>query len=179
MALRGAAARRYAQAIFDIATEQKALDKWLTDLRAIATTLGSPQAVAALEDPSVTDETQRRVIDDLVPKNLNNPLALNLLYILVDRHRLGLLQGILASFQEMYNKAKGIVIADVVSAVPLDEAHQREVASQLSRITGGKTVQLRVRHDPTILGGLIARIGDELIDASVATRLASLGERLA
>lgn len=178
MALRGAAARRYAQAIFDIAMEQNALDKWLNDLRALAGTLGSPQAVAALEDPSVTEETQRKVINDLVPKDMNNPLALNLLYILVDRQRLGLLPRILETYQEMYNKAKGIVVADVVSAVPLDEAHQREVANQLSRIMGGKTVQLRIRHDPRILGGIIARIGDELIDASVATRLASLGERL-
>jgi F-type H+-transporting ATPase subunit delta len=69
-------------------------------------------------------------------------------------------------------------VADVTSAVPLNEAQQRKVSDQLSRITG-KTVQLRVHQDPTILGGLVTRIGDELIDASVATRLGELAERLA
>jgi F-type H+-transporting ATPase subunit delta len=78
----------------------------------------------------------------------------------------------------MYNKEKGIVIAEVTTAIPLDEAHQKRVADQLARLTG-KTVQLRTRTDPRILGGVITRIGDELIDASVATRLADLAERLA
>ena len=104
-------------------------------------------------------------------------LAMNLLLLLLKRHRLALLPRILETYQELYNKEKGIVVADVTAAVPLDEAHRQQVADQLSRITG-KTIELRMHTDPRILGGLITRIGDELIDASVATRLAELGERL-
>ncbi len=179
MALRGAAARRYAQAVFDIAAEQNALDQWLGDLRTLNTLFGSEQAVSAIEDPEMREETQRRVIDDVLSreKATVNPLALNLMYMLVQRQRLGLLPRILQEFQEMYNRAKGIVVAEVTSAVPLDEAHQRAVAAELEKITG-KTVQLQVRQDPRILGGLITRIGDQLIDSSVASRLAELGERL-
>jgi F-type H+-transporting ATPase subunit delta len=69
------------------------------------------------------------------------------------------------------------VVAEVTSALPLDEARRRAVAAQLQKITG-KTIDLRVREDPRILGGLVTRIGDELIDASVAIRLADLAERL-
>ncbi len=78
----------------------------------------------------------------------------------------------------MYNRERGIVVADVTTAVPLDDAHRSRVEQQLSAITGGKTVQLRLHTDPSILGGMVARIGDELLDASVATRLATLAQRL-
>jgi F-type H+-transporting ATPase subunit delta len=73
----------------------------------------------------------------------------------------------------------GIVIAEVTTAVPLDQAHQSEVAKHLANLTGAKTVELRVKVDPTILGGIVAKIGDELIDASVASRLAELAQRIA
>jgi F-type H+-transporting ATPase subunit delta len=81
-------------------------------------------------------------------------------------------------FERMYNKEMGIVIAEVTTAVPLDSAHQSEVAKHLATLTGARTVDLRVKVDPSILGGIIARIGDELIDASVATRLAELAQRI-
>jgi F-type H+-transporting ATPase subunit delta len=77
----------------------------------------------------------------------------------------------------MYNREKGIVIADVTTAVPLDEAHRKEVADRLAKITG-KTVEIRMHTDPNILGGIITRIGDELLDSSVASQLAQLAERL-
>jgi F-type H+-transporting ATPase subunit delta len=90
---------------------------------------------------------------------------------------LAYLPRIVEIFQQMYNKEKGILEAEVTSAVPLDAAHQKRVSEELSKITG-KSVQLHLREDPAILGGIIARIGDQLIDASVATRLAELSERL-
>src|SRR5205085_12009909 len=105
------------------------------------------------------------------------PIVANLLYILVTRQRLALLPRIFESYQQLYNREKGIMVADVTSAVPLDEAQQKRVVAELSKITG-KTIELRVHQDPSILGGLITRIGDELIDASVATRLANLSQRL-
>ncbi len=101
----------------------------------------------------------------------------NFIKLLVQRGRLSSLPRIVEIFGEMYNREKGIVIADVTTAVPLDDAHQKEVADKLAKITG-KTVQLRLHTDPSILGGIITRIGDELIDASVASRLAQLAERL-
>ena len=178
MALRGAAARRYAQAIFDIAKESNSLDKWLADLKTINQIFGGQEAVTALEDPSTSVEDVRRIVGEHVAAGRVSQMAVNLVYMLVDRHRLVLLPQVFESFLNMYNKEKGIVVADVTSAVPLDEAHQQRVQQQLSRITG-KAVELRMHEDPRILGGIIARIGDELIDASVATRLATLAQRLA
>jgi F-type H+-transporting ATPase subunit delta len=177
VAERGPAARRYAQAVLDIARDNNTLDPWLNDLKVLNGVFGAPNVVAMLEDPKLTEEHQQQVVERLLDKGLVSELAMNLLMLLLRRNRLGLLPKIVERYQELYNKEKGIVVADVTSAVPLDEEHRKQVADQLSRITG-KTIELRMHHDPSILGGLITRIGDELIDASVATRLAELAGRL-
>ena len=177
MALRGGGARRYAQAVLDLARQDNSLDKWLSDLQALSSMFGSDQAVAALSNPKLTQAEQVAMVGRLIPKEVG-PLAKNLLLMLARRQRLELLPRILELFQAMYNKEKGIVVADITTAVPLDEAHQRRVAQQIAQLTGGKQVQLRLHTDPNILGGMIARIGDELLDASVATRLATLAQRL-
>jgi F-type H+-transporting ATPase subunit delta len=177
VAERGPAARRYAQAVLDIARDNETLDAWLNDLKVLNGVFGGPSVVAMLEDPKLTEADQKQVVERLIEKGLVGDLAMNLLMLLLRRNRLGLLPKIVERYQELYNKEKGIVVADVTSAVPLDEEHRKQVADQLSRITG-KTIELRMHHDPSILGGLITRIGDELIDASVATRLAELAGRL-
>ncbi len=177
MALRGAAARRYAQAAFQIARETNGLDRWLNDLKKINSIFGSPSVASLVQNPRVTDDEKRQVIERLLPAGTVDPLVTNLLMLLARRERLTMLPRIVEVFQELYNREKGIVVADVTTAVPLNDAQQRGVAERLARITG-KTVQLHVHHDPRILGGMITRIGDELIDASVSTRLAQLAERL-
>ncbi len=177
MASRGVAARRYAQAAFEIARDGNTLDRWLSDLKTLNGLFGTPDVVSLLESPKITEEDQRRIVDRVVPQGVVSELALNLLLLLVRRRRLASLPRILEIYQELYNSEKGIVVAEVTTAVALDDEHKRRVTEQLSRITG-KTIELRLREDPAILGGMITRIGDQVIDASVATRLAELGERL-
>jgi F-type H+-transporting ATPase subunit delta len=177
VAVRGVAARRYAQAAFEIARDNKTLDQWLGDLKTLNGVFGAPEVASILEDPKLTEDGQRKVVDRLLPKGLVGELAMNLLLLLIKRNRLRSLPRILDVYQELYNREKGIVVADVTTAVPLDEQQRKQVAQRLSQITG-KTIELRVHEDPRILGGMITRIGDELIDASVASRLAALAERL-
>lgn len=178
MALRGAAARRYAQAVFDMAKEGDSLDRWLSDLRVLNGVFGSDNAVSTLEDPKLTHADQQRMVLEKLPKGVVTDLATNFLLLLVQRGRLSLLPRIVELYQQMYNKQKGIIVAEVTTAVPLDDAHKKRVSDQIAQITGGKEVDLRLKEDPRILGGIITRIGDELIDASVANRLAELSERL-
>jgi F-type H+-transporting ATPase subunit delta len=178
VALRGGAARRYAAAVFDLAKQNNTLDRWLSDLKTLNGIFGSERAVQAMEDPKATEVDKEAAVSRLVPPDVVQPLAMNLLLLLIRRERLALLPRITQVFQQMYNKEKGIVVADVTTAVPLDEAHKQHLSQQLAEITGGKQVELTLHEDPRILGGLIARVGDELLDASVATRLATLAERL-
>ena len=178
MALRGAAARRYAQAVFEIAKQDNSFDRWLSDLKVLNGIFGSSNAVSVLEDPRLTSEQRRGIVADKLPKDVVSELAMNFLMLLLDRQRLDLLPRIVELYQEMYNKHKGVVVATVTTAVPLDEPHRKRVADEIIKITGGKEVDLRLNEDPRILGGVIVRVGDQLIDASVASRLAMLGERL-
>lgn len=177
MATRGSAARRYAQAVIDLAKEQGTLDVWKADLETLNAMFGNAQTVAALEDPKLTEASQNKIVGNAFAREKVSPMAMNLLRLLAQRDRLSLLPRIVTVFGELYNREKGIVVADVTTAIPLDEAHRKSVTAQLERITG-KTVQLRTHTDPRILGGIITRIGDELIDASVASRLASLAEKI-
>jgi F-type H+-transporting ATPase subunit delta len=177
VAQRGAAARRYAQAVFDLAKEAGSLDEWLADLKTLNSLFGDEKTVNMLEDPKLTRDAQYKIVDDLVAKVQVDPLVGNFIKLLVQRGRLASLPRIVEIFGEMYNREKGIVIADVITAIPLDDAHRKEVADRLARITG-KTIELRLHTDPSILGGIVTRIGDELIDASVASQLAQLAERL-
>jgi F-type H+-transporting ATPase subunit delta len=177
VAIRGAAARRYAQAAFEIARDNKNLERWLSDLKTLSGVFGSPEVVSLIEDPKLTEDDQRKIIARLLEPGLVSELPMNLLHLLVRRNRLSALPRMVEVFQELYNKEKGIVIAEVTTAVPLSDEQGRKVADHLSQVTG-KTVNLRLRHDPGILGGMITRIGDEVIDASVASRLAALSERI-
>lgn len=177
MAQRGAAARRYAQAAFEIARDSGTLDRWLGDLTTLSGVFGAPGVVSLIEDPKLTEEDQKQIIGRLIEPGLVSELAMNLLHLLVRRNRLGALPRLREVYQELYNKEKGIVVAEVTTAVALDKEHSERISDQLARITG-KTIELRLRQDPSILGGMITRIGDEVIDASVASRLAELSERL-
>lgn len=172
-----AVARRYAQAAFTIASEQNTLDQWKRDLDLAASVFADPQLAHDFDDPKVTEESKRKVVAANLQGKVS-PLALNLIYILVARGRANVIGRVAEEFTSYYNRANNIAIADVTTAMQLSDDEMRKVAATLGRITG-KQVQVRAHVDPNIIGGLVARVGDELIDASVATRLHDLAMRMA
>jgi len=174
----GAVARRYAEAAFTLARDSNNLDRWRTDLRLAAGLLGDPRLRARLEDPNTNSADKHKLIDGAFTVEIDKGVR-SLLYLLADRHRFGSLQAIVTEFVEMANREQGVVVADVTTAIPLDEKRQQEVAERLKRVAGAKQVELRNHVDPAIIGGIIARIGDELYDGSIRTRLAQLAERIA
>jgi F-type H+-transporting ATPase subunit delta len=173
----GAVPRRYAEAAFVLAREKKTLDRWRTDLRVVAGVLSDPKLLAQLDDPARHTAEKRKLIDAALTVKID-PDVLHLIYLLSERGRIASLQRIVDEFIELANKEQGIVVADVITAVPLDEQRQQAVAERLRHLAGAKQVELRPHVDPRILGGIIAQIGDELYDGSVRTRLAQLAERI-
>lgn len=171
----GVAARRYAQAVFEIAKERKELDRWLDDLRLVAGVAEEPRVARFLADPDVPFEKKQLVLT----KSLRglNPLALNLLYLLIQRGRLQIVQQIRQEFEKLVNEQRGIEVAEVTTAVPLGDEEAAAVARRLESLTGKKIV-LRQNVDAGIIGGVIARVGDKLVDGSLRGRLERLRHQL-
>ena len=169
------AATRYVQAIVEVARESQSFDAWQQDLQLLGA-MAEDRAVAAyLQNPSVQSAEKKKAVD-IVLKDAQ-PEARNLAHLLVEGHRTEIIPELVTLFDEAVLAEKGIVMADVTTAEPLDNDAQQAVRERLSSIVG-KDVQLRMHTDPEIIGGLVARIGDEVIDGSVQTRLRRLRTRL-
>ena len=168
-------ARRYAEAAFQVARASDSLDIWLTDLQRLRDVLADPTVYRVLTSPAVPEEERRAALDQLAPELRQQ--TRNLAHLLIDRGRLELVPEILQAFTELVDDFRGVVVAQVTTAIELDEELRRIVAERLSHYTG-KQVRLELSVDPSLIGGVVARIGDELIDDSIRARLQHLKERL-
>ena len=169
------AAKRYVQAIVKVAREQQSFDAWQQDLQRLGATVEDRAVATYLHNPSVQSAEKKKAMDIILRDA--QPEARNLAHMLVDGHRTGIIPELAELFDEAVLAERGIVMADVTTAEPLDEEAQQAVRERLSGIVG-KDVELRMHTDPEIIGGLIAQIGDAVIDGSVQTRLRRLRTRL-
>lgn len=172
-------ARRYAAALFDVASKAQRLDAVERDLAGVATLVASHddlrRVVASLTIPA---PRKRALVDALLAAGqpISDEVA-RLLRLLADRDRLALLPDIAAVFDERMMEQRRIVPADVVTAVPLGEAQKAALAEALGRATG-RTVTVTERVDSTIIGGVVARVGGVVFDGSVTRQLERMREQL-
>lgn len=169
-------ARRYAHAYFDLARQAKDVPGWRRALEQVVTTLSQPDVAAALDDPRIPQRDRARVVAELLADA--QPAARNLARLLVERGRGAVLAQVLEQYDVLADRASGVLRAEVTTAVPVDAALEQRIRKQLAERLGGD-VQTTVRQDPSILGGLVIRIGDRVIDGSVRTRLEQLQSALA
>ncbi|MBI2909838.1 MAG: ATP synthase F1 subunit delta [Chloroflexi bacterium] len=170
-----AAARRYAQAVFQLALEKNEIDRWAADLEAITDLATRPELLSLLGNPKIPLAEKQRVIREVRPDLAS--LAFNLVSLLIVKGRLTIAGQIECQYMAMVDAHRGIERAEVVTAVPLDEDDKAKLKERLEAMTG-KQVLLTARVEPSILGGLITRIGDRLIDGSTLTNLLTLKRRL-
>ena len=169
-------ARRYAQAVFDIAREKNELDKWQSDLKKIATLGDDAQFVAFLENPKVSFGDKAKLLSKWLGKV--SPLALNLVYLLVTKGRLGMVADIADEYRRLLDSYRGIEQAEVTTAIKLDDEDRRRLEKRLEAMVGKKVV-LKPKVDPDVLGGVVARIGGKLLDGSTRSKLMALKKALA
>lgn len=173
---RDPAAKRYAQAGFELARDRDELDVWGRDLRVLADSLASPEALAFVASRQVGAagklEFIQRAAGDLAP------LVWNLVRLLAAKERLALLPQIAEHFQVLLDEHEGIAHAEVIAAVVMSDEEQKALAGRLSELTG-KQVLVEAQQEPQILGGLVARIGDQLVDGSTRSKLLALKRQLA
>ena len=168
-------AGHYAQAVFEIALEKNELERWQTDLQNIAGIVSDTTVLAALENPKLKFEDKIRLLGD----NLGdiNPLALNLVRMLISRMGIGIIGAIAGEYDRLLDRYHGIQTAQVITAVPLDDRDKEKLADNLGALVGSKvTVESEV--DPEIIGGIVARVGGKLLDGSTRSKLAALKREL-
>ena len=168
-------ARRYAQAVFQIAVEHDSLDEWAADLALVGAAAGDGGFAALLEAPGVSLELKLRHVREVLKGT--GPLARNLLGLLAERGQVHLASAIREEYERLADEHRGIARADVVTAVALDDVQRGRVERFLGALSG-KRVVIAERVDGSILGGLVARVGDVLVDGSLRTRLRMLREKL-
>jgi F-type H+-transporting ATPase subunit delta len=161
-------ARRYAQAIFQIAQAKNNLDEWKKELRKLADLMKDREIVDLMDHPKVSFNLKA----DLIKQKLNtsNELVLNLCYLLILKGRIKNAEQIADEYDNLLDEQHGIKHAVVTTAVPVDETEKQKITGQLEKITG-KKVTVKLKVNPSILGGMVARIEDTLIDGSIRNRL--------
>lgn len=174
----GSLARRYAKAIFDIGSQQGDLAKLGQDLRSLAKAMNeSSELGSVLTNPAIRRSDRRKVIDGLLQKIGVQTASRNLVYLLLDGERIGSLPAISRALDAMIEEKAGRVAAEVVSARPLDPSQLSQINAALEKLSG-KKVSVTTRHDPELLGGVIARIGDTVYDGSLRTQLRAIRDEL-
>ncbi len=156
--------------------EKNQVDAWRRDLNRIDTALSDPVVASALEESKLSFEVKRRLLEERLPGL--NPMGVNLVLFLAVKSRLHLFKSIALDFEGMVDALYGIEHAQVTTPFPVDESERGVLAARLAGILGKKKVVLEVKVDPAILGGMVARIGDKVIDGSSRTKLQNLKRNL-
>ncbi|HEX6060519.1 MAG TPA: ATP synthase F1 subunit delta [Candidatus Limnocylindria bacterium] len=174
MALSGSAPRRYAEAILDLATAEKAVEAYRASLDSLAAGI-SPQSIRALRDPSVPVK-QRLAAIEAVTKG--QPKAIrSVLLLLEQRDRIALLPDIARAYGDLVDRRAGIVDAKLTTAVALDEKQRVAVVERLEKSSGHK-LKATFAVDPSLIGGAVIQLGDHQIDSSVRAQLRALRVQL-
>ena len=171
-------AKPYAQALYDAAAEQYALDRIVGDAnQIISLAQESEDFEGFLTNPILSPQFKSEMFQQLLSEAVH-PLTLNFLLLLASKQRERFLVAILQAFLKLVDLKAGRVVAQVTSAVPLSDAQQASLVKQLSDYSGVE-VKLDLSEDTAIKGGIIVRLGDTVFDGSVATQLQRLRSLLA
>ena len=177
MADKDALVRSYAEALFRMGDAEGELDAVERRLFSFAELLERETRVReALLDPSLPIENKRQLIADTLREDAN-PLAVNLLGFLVEQGRVREIGRIVEALAEVVAATRERSVAEARSAVPLGDARVKQLADALSKATG-RPVEVRVVLDQTVIGGVVAKVGDEIFDGSVRSRLLEAREQL-
>jgi F-type H+-transporting ATPase subunit delta len=169
----------YAEALVSLASGQGLLDTFTADVRFIAAVLqATPELGQFLASPLMKTEAKKNLLQQVFADQIH-PLLLNALQLLTDRRRIMFLGALCQRFLELQRKLQNIVLAEVTAAVPLTEAQQQSIRERVKDFTQASSVELQISQDPTVLGGVILKIGSQVIDLSLRGQLRRLALQLA
>lgn len=169
-------ARPYAAAVFDLAQEQGELKKWSDMLALAAGVAADPEMAALIDNPLLTRERLTALFLEVCGSKLNTDAA-NFVRLLIDNKRIDLLPEIATQFEARRAESEGRIAAEVISAFDLEPAQIKKIGAAL-KTKLGREVDITTRVDGALIGGMIIRAGDLVIDGSVRGRLAALASQL-
>lgn len=168
----------YARALLRVCLEQNSAERAAQELDGFAALAKNHPALAAsLANPAVTPSAKRNIVVELCERMGYQPVVRNVLALLAERGRFGLLDALVAAYRTGLREAQQAIDAEVISAVPLSPEHAQALAESLSTATG-KRVTLSTKVDASLLGGVVARVGSVVYDGSVLRQLERIREEL-
>ena len=170
----GGLAARYATALYELADEQKALDTVAGDLKSLQKMIDESEDFRRfIKSPVFSRGDQAKAINALAEKATLSALTQKFLGLVAANRRLFVLPSMIAAYLEMLATNRGEVTAEVISAIQLSDAQTSAITVALKQ-TAGRTVSLTSKIDPSILGGLIVRVGSRMVDSSIKSKLQRL-----
>lgn len=170
-------AKRYALALFQIAQQQQLLDQFESEIRVVQQVFADqPDFFAVLTHPKLSLEKKKALIKETFAA-LSAPVQ-NTLLLLLDRHRIGIVEELADEFIALANEARGVAEATVYSARPLSEEEKQALADVFAKKVGKTTLHIDNIVDPALIGGVKLRIGNRIYDGSVSGKLERLKRQL-
>ena len=169
----------YAQAFMSLAKDQDLVDKFGEDVAGILELLADSQDLpAVLTSPMVNVATKKQILRQVLSEQVH-AYTLNFVLLLVDQGRIGFLSGICEQYQTLLRQLRGLVLAEVISSRELTGSQCDQVVAKVKHMTGATGVELKTIVDESVLGGVIIRVGSQVIDASLRSQLRRIGLKLA
>ena len=169
----------YAEAFLQVAESRQETDQVVDQAKAVLSLWQhSPELREAMASPVLEVDAKKAALEKLFSDQLN-PSFINLLKLLADRQRIGILDAVLERLLELYREQRNIALATVTSATALSEEQQAELSKKVQAVAGTDKLEINLIQDPDLIGGFVVKVGSKVIDASLAGQVRRLGLALA
>jgi len=170
-------ADRYANALIELGEKYNQLDMYNSDLGLISATLESHKDLTKfLEHPTIPIGDKKEIIENIFKEAVSSNI-LNTIKLLLDRNRMFVFPSIASHYTELLNKKRNITIAEVFTAIVIDEEIKNRVKSQLEKLFN-KNITLEHKIQPDIIAGMVVKVGDRVIDGSIKARLENMKKQM-
>ena len=169
----------YAEAFLQVAASQKEVDKVIDQAKSLLQIWNdSPEFSDAMSSPVLEVQSKKDVLEKLFAGQVT-PSFLNLMKLLADRQRIGLLDAVLERLLELYREQRNIALVTVTSAAELSDEQQSELLKQVQLVASTDKLEVNLKVDPSLIGGFVLSVGSKVIDASLSGQVRRLGLALA
>jgi F-type H+-transporting ATPase subunit delta len=172
-------AGRYASALFSLAREARQTDQVAAALETFGAMIAESADLERLvRSPAFSAEEQVKALGALLDKAGISGVAANFIKLVAAKRRLFAIRDMIAAYDKLNDSYRGVARAEVTTASPLSDAHVAALKDALKGVTGGKEVEISMKTDPSIIGGLIVKLGSRMVDGSLKTKLNSIRTRM-